>query len=476
MPPFAPDGVYADVPYRVLPDCSIEAMTPEGLVKFENMDQFTASADGALAINNVEPSTIAPDGLEGASEAGHSTISSDILEGASEAGHSTISSDVLEGASEQKTNVAASARPRDYYSILLETIKNTEKNPARLRALVYERARFNFKQNILFGHPSMRLTDIMRHANDFEFAIDRIEANSSDGQPNLAYQNNEGGLADNIDLDAPGDQFARSASNKSGQLVPYVAPNQIQQFDNSQYDRRLDDIVPRVRFANQLIGILILGILFIGTVIVAGILWHSPVVSPQIIVANNPPKPVETAAEKSPQVSFPLPTSYGIYVLSNNKITELESLPIAIPNSRVALSAEIKKPPTTTISDDKPAFILFRRDLLNNAPPKITLRVVARMTRETKIVGGKAETTNIEGSWRIRNISREFKVSPIPGQREMIIARPDNDETLAAGRYMLVLNKIGYDFTIEGPVKSPEFCLERFEAASGSIYVQCKNP
>ena len=103
------------------------------------------------------------------------------------------------------------------------------------------------------------------------------------------------------------------------------------------------------------------------------------------------------------------------------------------------------------------------------------LRVIARMARETKIVDGKATTTKIDEAWRIRNISRELKISPIPGQREMVIARAD-DVTLAPGRYALVLNRVGYDFTINGPVNSLEFCLEGFEAANGSVFTQCRAP
>ena len=180
--------------------------------------------------------------------------------------------------------------------------------------------------------------------------------------------------------------------------------------------------------------------------------------------------------DNSPKVAFPLPNSFGIYVLSDNKLTELEPLPISIPDARIALSAEIDKPSATTISDERPAFILFRRDLLNNVPQKIMLRVIAHMARETKIVGGKAGTTNIDGAWRIRNISRELKISPIPGQREMVIARLDGDVPLATGRYALVLNRTGYDFAVKGTVQSPEFCLEKFETSSGSVFNQCRTP
>ena len=162
--------------------------------------------------------------------------------------------------------------------------------------------------------------------------------------------------------------------------------------------------------------------------------------------------------------------------MHDNKLTELKLLPISVPDPRVALSAEIKKPTTLEISDEKPAFILFRRDLLNNAPQKILLRVVARMARETKVVDGKAKVSSVEDAWRIRNISRELNVAPIPGQPEMVIARVDDNTPLAPGRYALVVNRTGYDFTIKGPVKSLDFCLEGFETANGSVFTQCRAP
>ena len=180
-------------------------------------------------------------------------------------------------------------------------------------------------------------------------------------------------------------------------------------------------------------------------------------------------------SKKQKPLPYPLPTSFGIYALGNNKLTELHPLPIGIPDARVALSAEIKQPSATEITDNNPAFILFRRDLLNNAPQTVALRVVARVVRETKIVNAKATVTTIDGTWRIRNVSRELKVSPVPGQPEMVIARAADNAPLDAGRYALVLNRVGYDFSIAGPEKSLEFCLEGFETSSGSIFNPCRD-
>ena len=63
MAPFEPEGVYCNIPYRVLPDNSIEAQMPGGLVKFKNMGLFLASSGSATAGNNVARSICAPDCL-----------------------------------------------------------------------------------------------------------------------------------------------------------------------------------------------------------------------------------------------------------------------------------------------------------------------------------------------------------------------------------------------------------------------------
>ena len=449
MTPFEPDGVYNSIPYRVLPDRSIEAMMPGGLLRFKTMDQFVVSSASVDASRNDA--------------------------------HSATSNDVLDIASGRNGNVPA--RPVDYYSILLEAIDRTKQNSAQLRALVYERARFNLKREVLFGYSSMGLTDVVRQIHDFENAVARIEASATEDEPRHAFREQE----------EPRDTVP-AKPNAAVQVLPpkpmpplYAGLKPLQRTDSAQFARLSEEFVRHVRSTNKFIGVALLGIAIIGTVIIT-MLLPSHKTSSGIEMASKLPQNGETAttrgkpdedggapADSSVKVPFPLPTSFGIYVLSNDKLTELKPLPIGIPDPRIALSAEIDQPSTTTISDDKPAFILFRRDLLNNAP-KVTLRVIAHMARETKIVGGKAGTANVENAWRVRNISRDLKLSPVPGQREMLIARVDDDVALTAGRYALVLNRTGFDFAITGTVTSPVFCLEKFETANGSVFNQCRTP
>jgi hypothetical protein len=183
---------------------------------------------------------------------------------------------------------------------------------------------------------------------------------------------------------------------------------------------------------------------------------------------------IEDAAKPQPS-GLPLPATYGVYAISNGALNELEALPVKPPDPRVSLSAEINKPSTTILPDGKIVFVIFRRELVNAAPQKLNVRVVAQVARAMTIMAGKAITTNVEGIWRIRNNSFEFKVSPLNENREMVQIRSDTpDFTFAPGRYVLVFNSLAYDFTVDGPTQSPAHCLESFEAANGPIFTECR--
>lgn len=447
--PFQPDGVYAGIPYRVLPDCSIEAMMPGGLVLFKNINQLLA------CFVTDSPRSIA------------TQSTGELLASANHA-------------------IRSSSMQPDYYSILLETIDNTKQNSVQLRALVYERARFNLKRDVLFGHSSIGLADLVQKINDFELAVARIEANAVDDEPALAYRGH------------PKLTETAQQRSKAIQILPphpvsshpgFASIQAVQEFFR---DRQHQDVWPRYMRSKQFARVAIIILASLAAVGTGATLWRLSRISPPAEVMSKLTFGPQTAAalkggeqdrtapvavSASADTSYiPLPKSFGIYVLSDNRLIELQPLPIHVPDARVNVSAPIKVPSTTTLSDNNPIFILFRRDLLNNAPQKISLRVVARMARNTKIVNGKATVSDIGGTWRIRNISRDLKLSPVPDQREMIEARLGDGTSLSAGRYALVFNQVGYDFTIEGSLKSTEFCLEEFETTGGTILNQCRNP
>ena len=105
------------------------------------------------------------------------------------------------------------------------------------------------------------------------------------------------------------------------------------------------------------------------------------------------------------------------------------------------------------------------------SPPSVSARVVGRVSRAITFVNLRAKVTPLESSWRIRDKAYELKVSPIDGSREMFVIQPD--AVLPAGRYALVLNGYGYDFTVAGQITAPEQCLEQTQAMNGLLVTEC---
>jgi hypothetical protein len=172
---------------------------------------------------------------------------------------------------------------------------------------------------------------------------------------------------------------------------------------------------------------------------------------------------------------LPLPSSFGVYAISNGSLNELEALPIKAPDARVALSAEIKQPSRTILPDGHVVFVVFRRDLLNSAPQKVAVRVIARVARAMTFNSGKVVNIDLDGSWRIRNNSYEFRVSPLNENREMVAIRPEAEEfALPAGRYALVFGGLAYDFTVDGPITATAQCLESFDSVTAPVFSECR--
>ncbi len=171
-----------------------------------------------------------------------------------------------------------------------------------------------------------------------------------------------------------------------------------------------------------------------------------------------------------------VPKEYGAYAVVNGKLAELEQLSIRVPDPRVAISAAIQTPSRTHLPAGQVQFIIFRRDLMNNAPDRVTVRVMAQIVRALSFNSrGNAKTSQVEQSWVIRNNSYSMKVAPLGDNPEMVVIRSDPaDLSLPAGRYVLVLKSVGYDFTVDGGATDQAHCLERTDALSAPIYSECR--
>ena len=100
-------------------------------------------------------------------------------------------------------------------------------------------------------------------------------------------------------------------------------------------------------------------------------------------------------------------------------------LPMRVPDPRVAISTAMSTPSETHLSSGKLEFVVFRRDLANNAPDHATLRIVAQVVRALTFVAGSAKTTKVDGSWIIRSNSYQMRVAPVANYPDMIRIMPD---------------------------------------------------
>lgn len=187
---------------------------------------------------------------------------------------------------------------------------------------------------------------------------------------------------------------------------------------------------------------------------------------------------LSSAASDPALRGVPLPGAYGVYAIAHGKLTDLDSLPIRVPDQRVGVSAVFSTPSTVTFPDGRLEFLVFRRDLVNNAPDKAMVRVVARVKRAlTFDPAGRPRIINVDASWAVRGTAYEMKVAPLNGHPEMILIRPASaDFSFSAGRYALVLQGVGYDFSIAGPVTDLAQCLERTDAVDMPVYSECRGP
>ena len=153
-------------------------------------------------------------------------------------------------------------------------------------------------------------------------------------------------------------------------------------------------------------------------------------------------------------------------------------MPIKVPDSRVAISASISTPSQVHLPPGQLQFVVYRRDLVNDAPDRVSVRAVAQVMRALTFgPGGKAAYINVEPTWVVRTASYQMSVAPAADNPEMVVMRPDRPNfAFPAGRYALVLKKEAYDFTVDGPIHDAAHCLERTDALSGAVYTECPNP
>ncbi|WGS18259.1 MULTISPECIES: hypothetical protein [unclassified Bradyrhizobium] len=206
--------------------------------------------------------------------------------------------------------------------------------------------------------------------------------------------------------------------------------------------------------------------------------WSHPREQAATTIQQRAPIAAITAAVPAPPPKpNPLrPTDYGVYAVDGDSLTELQLLPGRPPDIRVAVSAALRTPSHTMLSNGHPKFIVFRRDAATNIADRAEVRVIAKVAREfsAEVAGKRPEDGD---SWVMRNIAFPFRVSPLPDNPEMYeLHSEDPALQLTPGRYALVVKNQAYDFTVDGEVIDPKQCIERIIATNGTFYSDCKKP
>jgi hypothetical protein len=192
------------------------------------------------------------------------------------------------------------------------------------------------------------------------------------------------------------------------------------------------------------------------------------------VVAKQPPSEPDSGLGPGMK-NVPIPGAYGVYAVDHDKLTDLELLPIRVPDERIGISALFSAPSAGTLPDGHLQFIAFRRDLANDAPDRVIVRVVARVMRElTFDAAGNAKRVDVDSLWAVRSNSYEMQVAPVSGNPAMVIIQPENPKfSFPAGRYALVLQGSAYDFSVAGPITDAAQCLERTDAVNMPVYSEC---
>lgn len=379
---------------------------------------------------------------------------------------------------DRKSGAAGASPEVDFALVLSRMIDSVNADPTQLRTTVYELARHKLHEQFANEVPD----EISRLNSALEVAIQGVEIHFS--RLELAR------------LEARDEQPRLSPPARQTIAVPAKAAVVGSVMLDADFDAaRVPPFKKRARRRREFTGpwryLAVLAV-----VIAAGVAIQQRVdplamlrsiAGQKVMLSKTASSPVQSSFEQL-QLSQPetavvraggiLPTTFGVYAVSDGKLYPLELLPGRAPNPRVAISPAISTPSKTMLPDRHIKFIVFRRDSAINALERAEVRIIAKITQSMKFdPAGKPIITKADDGWVIRNISYPYQTAPLKGQPDMYeVLGEDADKSLQPGRYALILKGEAYDFSIAGEITDSRQCLESVAAANGSFYSECGKP
>lgn len=377
---------------------------------------------------------------------------------------------------------AAPSSDVEFALVLSRMINSVSEDPQHLRASLYELARHKLDEQIATEGPEEKnriLKSLEVAIQGVETHYSRLELRSLDapeGHSRLSLPRYQA---------TPRTEAAASAvmvaSENDGRPVPPFRRHP-PDWGQPMHRGRLEFTAPW-RYLTVLALAAAIGLAVYQRGNLAQILGFN--VGPGAVASKTVSKPAQVPAEEAalqqteippPDATTLIPTTFGVYAISDGKLYPLELLPGRAPNPRVAISPAIPTPSKTVLPDRHIKFIVFRRDSATNALDHAEVRVIAKIAQAMKFdAAGKPIITKADDSWVIRNISHPYRTAPLKGQPDMYeVLGEDADKPLEPGRYALILKGETYDFSIAGQITDSKQCLESVAAANGAFYTECQ--
>jgi hypothetical protein len=388
--------------------------------------------------------------------------------------------DLVEARASQE--IAVAHLEVEFALVLARTIDSIKSDPEQLRGAVYELARQKLREEFTREDVSQ----IAHMTAALEVAIEGVEAHSKKeeerqatrtfGPPQAPQALSDRQYPATVQvLESPGSDAFMPRSGRARPSLLIAGPDQ-------EFSTRRTGFSAPLRFA------LVIGLLLAVALVVlqrsgqfARIKSAEPVEA--IRETSSPgktdsaPRGNTPAEPEPPKVAPLLPTSFGIYAVSGDKLYELDPLQGYAPDIRVAISAVITTPSRAVLPDGNLKFIVFRRDSGGGAPDQADVRIVAKIEQATTFdaAGKPVISKTADDNWVIRNISFPYRTAPVKDNPEMYeIQSRDPGAELTPGRYALIIKGQSFDFTVTGQVTDTRQCLERLAAANGTFYSACQ--
>jgi hypothetical protein len=360
-----------------------------------------------------------------------------------------------------------SSQEVEFALVLSRMVDTIAQDPEHLRATIYELARHKLKEQF----QTESLADMRKLSQSLEVAIQGVEKFHSEKPQAPA-------------LPSPANASSPMLAYSPRLEEPASGPSRNIEAKSSKRGFAALKRHPGIKAVRPFAKVCAIALAIVATVLIVETYrrkenplayrmpWNAPD-KRQVAVKPAVTEPPPERVAPSPTV----PTSFGIYAVSGGKLFQLDTLPGRAPDIRVAISPLITTASRTTLPDGHLTFVVYRRDSGATAADRAEVRVVAKIARELGFdKDGKQTASNLDDNWVIRNISTPYRTAPKKDIPDMYEIQSDNPETpLAPGRYALVLKGNAYDFSVAGSVTDPRQCLERFVAANGQFYSECKS-